>query len=184
MKANSVVIVSLHSPKEKVWGILDELIAAGITLRGIDLSGFEEWLNQVGTEEFGEDGATAQVEAAQYFQESARHRLLSAGQERELTLTVERGRIGNGIYLAVGIVQDVPGIIQNGKTLLANPLNRLAQLRSRGAQTTVRLDHHLDLVLGGIVAALRHRGQPRVVFRTASLCQSAQEDMATLHGSA
>ncbi len=51
MKANSVVIVSLHSPKEKVWGILDELIAAGITLRGIDLSGFEEWLNQVGTEE-------------------------------------------------------------------------------------------------------------------------------------
>src|SRR3989304_787994 len=31
--------------------------------------------------------------AAQYFQESARHRLLSAGQERELTLAVERGRI-------------------------------------------------------------------------------------------
>ena len=31
--------------------------------------------------------------AAQYFQESARHRLLSAGQERELTLAVERGRL-------------------------------------------------------------------------------------------
>jgi RNA polymerase sigma factor (sigma-70 family) len=31
--------------------------------------------------------------AAQYFQESARHRLLSAGQERKLTLAVERGRI-------------------------------------------------------------------------------------------
>ncbi|CAG0932588.1 RNA polymerase sigma factor SigB [Thermoflexales bacterium] len=31
--------------------------------------------------------------AAQYFQESARHRLLSAGQERELTLSVERGRL-------------------------------------------------------------------------------------------
>jgi len=31
--------------------------------------------------------------ATQYFQESARHRLLSAGQERELTLAVERGRI-------------------------------------------------------------------------------------------
>ena len=51
MKVNSVVIVSLHSPKEKVWGILDEIIAAGVTLRGIDLNGFEEWLNQVGTEE-------------------------------------------------------------------------------------------------------------------------------------
>jgi RNA polymerase primary sigma factor len=31
--------------------------------------------------------------AAQYFQESARHRLLSAGQELELTLAVARGRI-------------------------------------------------------------------------------------------
>jgi hypothetical protein len=31
--------------------------------------------------------------AAHYFQESARHRLLSAGQERELTLAVERGCI-------------------------------------------------------------------------------------------
>ena len=51
MKPNSVVIVSLHSPKEKVWGILDEIFAAGVTVRGIDLSSFEEWLNQVGTED-------------------------------------------------------------------------------------------------------------------------------------
>lgn len=51
MKANSVVIVSLHSPKEKVWGILDEIITAGVTVRGIDLSAFEEWLHQAGTEE-------------------------------------------------------------------------------------------------------------------------------------
>jgi len=36
-----------------------------------------------------EDGFDA---VAQYFQESARHRLLSAEQERELTLAVERGR--------------------------------------------------------------------------------------------
>jgi hypothetical protein len=51
VKTNSVVIVSLHSPKEKVWGILDEIIAAGVTVRGIDVNGFEEWLHQAVTEE-------------------------------------------------------------------------------------------------------------------------------------
>jgi RNA polymerase primary sigma factor len=42
-------------------------------------------------EEIPDDGGFDVV--AQYFQESARHRLLSAGQERELTLAVERGRL-------------------------------------------------------------------------------------------
>ncbi len=42
-------------------------------------------------EEVPDEGGVDVV--VQYFQESARHRLLSAGQERELTLAVERGRI-------------------------------------------------------------------------------------------
>jgi hypothetical protein len=51
MKPNSIVIVSLHSPKEKFWGILEEINPAGITVRGVDLNAFDEWMGQVGTEE-------------------------------------------------------------------------------------------------------------------------------------
>ena len=37
MDANSIVIVSLISPKEKIWGQLLTLDAAGVTVRGMDL---------------------------------------------------------------------------------------------------------------------------------------------------
>ncbi len=33
MDPNSIVIVSLHSPREKIWGILLEINPSGVTLR-------------------------------------------------------------------------------------------------------------------------------------------------------
>lgn len=47
MEINSIVIVSLISPKEKVWGQLLGLNSAGVTLRGIDLSSFDDFLRQL-----------------------------------------------------------------------------------------------------------------------------------------
>ena len=47
MELHSIVVVSLHSPKEKLWGELLELNAAGITLRGIDLNAFDDFVRQV-----------------------------------------------------------------------------------------------------------------------------------------
>lgn len=47
MQLHSIVVVSLHSPKEKLWGELLELTTAGITLRGIDLSSFDDFIRQV-----------------------------------------------------------------------------------------------------------------------------------------
>lgn len=47
MEPHSIVIVSLHSPKEKVWGELLGIHAAGVTLRGIDLNYFDEFVRQV-----------------------------------------------------------------------------------------------------------------------------------------
>ena len=44
MQPNSVVIVSLHSPKEKFWGQVVEVSTAGVTLRGVDLSSFDDFL--------------------------------------------------------------------------------------------------------------------------------------------
>ena len=39
------MIVVLHSPREKTWGLLDEISAAGIFLRGLDLNSFDDWLS-------------------------------------------------------------------------------------------------------------------------------------------
>lgn len=47
MQPNTIVVVNLHSPKEKLWGELLEINAAGVTLRGIDLGSFDDFVIQV-----------------------------------------------------------------------------------------------------------------------------------------
>src|ERR1700731_4048345 len=47
MEVNSVVIVSLNAPKEKVWGTLVALTQAGVTIQGFDLNSFDDWLRQI-----------------------------------------------------------------------------------------------------------------------------------------
>ncbi|HUP66573.1 MAG TPA: hypothetical protein VM557_14985 [Thermoanaerobaculia bacterium] len=44
--AGSVVIVNLVSPKEKFWGVLRSLSPVGMTIRGINLDSFEDWVRQ------------------------------------------------------------------------------------------------------------------------------------------
>jgi hypothetical protein len=41
------VVVVLHSPREKCWGILDEITTAGVFLRGLDLNAFDDWVRAV-----------------------------------------------------------------------------------------------------------------------------------------
>lgn len=41
------VIIILHNPREKVIGILHEINAAGIFVRGIDLNYFDEWTRSI-----------------------------------------------------------------------------------------------------------------------------------------
>ena len=40
------VLVYLHSPREKVFGVLVSLQPAGVAVRGIELAAFEDWLRQ------------------------------------------------------------------------------------------------------------------------------------------
>ena len=49
--SGSPVIVYLHSPREKLWGVLHEISAAGITLRGLDLNAFDDWTSAVAHDE-------------------------------------------------------------------------------------------------------------------------------------
>jgi hypothetical protein len=47
MDPNSIVIVSLHSPREKIWGILLEINPSGVTMRGVDLNSFDHFVSQI-----------------------------------------------------------------------------------------------------------------------------------------
>ena len=44
---NAPVIINLVNPKEKFFGVLMALSAAGITLRAINLDAFDDWVRQV-----------------------------------------------------------------------------------------------------------------------------------------
>jgi hypothetical protein len=47
------VIISLSDPKEKFWGALEEINAAGVFVRGIDLNSYDELLRMLAR---GEEG--------------------------------------------------------------------------------------------------------------------------------
>jgi hypothetical protein len=47
MDPHSIVVVSLHTPKEKVWGELLAISPAGITMRGVDLNSFDHFIRQI-----------------------------------------------------------------------------------------------------------------------------------------
>jgi hypothetical protein len=47
MKRLSPVLVHLQNPREKVWGILLGIETSGVTVQGIDLNSFDDWLRGV-----------------------------------------------------------------------------------------------------------------------------------------
>lgn len=51
MKTGSFVLVHLSSPREKFWGLLEQRDASGVTVRGLAVEGFEEWLREIVREE-------------------------------------------------------------------------------------------------------------------------------------
>ncbi|GAC1661449.1 MAG: hypothetical protein NVS9B4_13700 [Candidatus Acidiferrum sp.] len=47
MDTHSIVLVSLHTPKEKVWGELLSIHPAGVTVRGVDINSFDHFVKQI-----------------------------------------------------------------------------------------------------------------------------------------
>jgi hypothetical protein len=41
------VVLILHTPREKLLGIVDEINAAGVYVRGIDLGYFDDWCQSI-----------------------------------------------------------------------------------------------------------------------------------------
>jgi hypothetical protein len=58
VEQNSIVILSLTGPREKVWGQLLRLDSAGVTVRGIDLISFDDLVRQILDQEEGAAGMT------------------------------------------------------------------------------------------------------------------------------
>ena len=47
MNPGALVVISLAQPSEKYWGVLENLQNAGVTIRGINLSSFEDWVQEI-----------------------------------------------------------------------------------------------------------------------------------------
>lgn len=47
IETGEAVIIVLHSPREKLVGVLQEINASGVFLRGIDLEYFDEWTRAI-----------------------------------------------------------------------------------------------------------------------------------------
>ena len=47
INAGETVIVVLHSPREKLLGIVDAIDPAGVSMRAVDLSYFDDWCRSI-----------------------------------------------------------------------------------------------------------------------------------------
>ena len=47
MDKGSIVTLNLANPSEKYWGRLEELGTTGVTVRGLNLASFEDWVRDL-----------------------------------------------------------------------------------------------------------------------------------------
>lgn len=51
IEAGETIIIVLHNPREKIIGILHEINASGVFVRGIDLNAFDDWCRAIANNE-------------------------------------------------------------------------------------------------------------------------------------
>lgn len=47
MEAGQLVLITLHNPREKFWGVLNALTPAGVSVRGVDLQSLDDFIQLV-----------------------------------------------------------------------------------------------------------------------------------------
>jgi hypothetical protein len=47
MDCGQLVLITLHNPREKFWGVLLSLTAAGVSVRGVDLQSLDDFTQMV-----------------------------------------------------------------------------------------------------------------------------------------
>ncbi len=58
LDAGSAVLLYLHNPQEKLWGVLRRLDTNGVLFEGVDLGSFDDWVAQLEREETSVVGAS------------------------------------------------------------------------------------------------------------------------------
>ena len=53
VSSGNTVVIYLQNPREKIWGQLCDISPAGVSVNGIDLVAFEDWLRSMSTDESG-----------------------------------------------------------------------------------------------------------------------------------
>src|SRR5437763_16210626 len=51
LQKGDIVLVVLHSPREKLLGVLESVKPAGVMMRSIDLSYFDDWCRSIAADE-------------------------------------------------------------------------------------------------------------------------------------
>ncbi|MBX7172309.1 MAG: hypothetical protein K1X72_15185 [Pyrinomonadaceae bacterium] len=51
VETGDIIIIVLHNPREKIIGVLDEINASGVFVRGIDLNAFDDWCRAIANNE-------------------------------------------------------------------------------------------------------------------------------------
>jgi hypothetical protein len=51
IETGEIIIIVLHSPREKIIGVLHEINASGVFVRGIDLNAFDDWCQAIANNE-------------------------------------------------------------------------------------------------------------------------------------
>lgn len=51
IESGSIIIAVLHTPREKLLGVLDEISAAGLSMRAVELGYFDDWCSSIADEE-------------------------------------------------------------------------------------------------------------------------------------
>lgn len=47
IEAGKIITIVLHNPREKIIGVLHEINASGVYVRGIDLNAFDDWCRAI-----------------------------------------------------------------------------------------------------------------------------------------
>lgn len=47
IEEGTCVVLHLHNPREKLWGLITDISMAGVQIRGIDLHTFDDWVRMI-----------------------------------------------------------------------------------------------------------------------------------------
>jgi hypothetical protein len=104
-----LVLVHVVNPNEKFWGVLVELDVAGVTLHGISVSSFDEWVSQAARRETAALGLSTMF--VPLFRVERVFRDETIGQVESYAIRFER-RVGVAVKdflgLGVGEGEEVP----------------------------------------------------------------------------